>query len=95
MDRQQVRRTLARILPEESLNIVLDQIFSLYDQERCGAINFRNFVMASHSLQQETVEQRLRFVFQLCDTKHSANITLKAPVNNHVRNNILCRQTIF
>ena len=68
---------LMNILPEETVKILADQIFNLYDEEKSGSINFTNFILATHFLADSSIESKLQHVFQLCDTDRSDRIQLR------------------
>ena len=68
---------LMNILPEETVKILADQIFNLYDEEKSGSINFTNFILAKHFLADSSIESKLQHVFQLCDTDRSDRIQLR------------------
>ena len=80
LDLEKVIRMLKNILPEASVKILAEQIFTIYDKDKKGSINFTNFIMATHCLASSSVENKLHLVFQLCDTDRSSVIQLKEMV---------------
>ena len=80
LEKKKVMSMLMNILPEENVKILTEQIFTLYDKDKNGSINFTNFIMATHLLAESTIESKLHLVFQLCDTDRSKHIQLKEMV---------------
>ena len=77
LEKNRVMNMLMNILPEETVKILADQIFNLYDEEKTGSINFTNFILATHFLADSSIESKLQHVFQLCDTDRSDRIQLR------------------
>ena len=77
MEKPKIISMLMTILPEENVKIIAEQIFTIYDKEKKGSINFTNFILATQNLAESSIESKLRLVFQLCDTDKSSRIQLK------------------
>ena len=77
LEKKTVMDMLMKILPEETVKILTDQIFNLFDEEKTGSINFTNFILATQFLAASSIESKLQHVFQLCDTDRSDRIQLR------------------
>ena len=80
LEKPKVISMLMNILPEANVKILAEQIFTLYDKDKKGSINFKNFITATHFLAESSIESKLHLVFQLCDTDRSSRIQLKEMV---------------
>ena len=58
---------LAAVLPEHHCNIVAELIFSTFDRDRDGFIDFSEFLLATHGTAVASPEDKLRWAFQLYD----------------------------
>ena len=62
-----VAAMLAAVLPEHHCNIVAELIFSTFDRDRDGFIDFSEFLLATHGTAVASPEDKLRWAFQLYD----------------------------
>ena len=62
-----VAAMLAAVLPEHHCKIVAELIFSTFDRDRDGFIDFSEFLLATHGTAVASPEDKLRWAFQLYD----------------------------
>ena len=67
LTKTKVVEMLSHILPIENGKIVADLIFSTFDQDRSGWIDFNEFIIATHCTANVSLEEKLQWVFQLYD----------------------------
>ena len=58
---------LSKILPDENGAIVADVIFSTFDRDGSGWIDFNEFIIATYCSANVSLEEKLQLVFQLYD----------------------------
>lgn len=58
---------LSKILPDENGAIVADVIFSTFDRDGSGWIDFNEFIIATYCSANVSLEEKLHWVFQLYD----------------------------
>ena len=66
-EHSKVAAMLAAVLPEHHCNIVSELIFSTFDRDRDGFIDFSEFLLATHGTAVASPEDKLRWAFQLYD----------------------------
>ena len=67
LTKTKVVEMLSKILPVENGEIVADLIFSTFDQDRSGWIDFNEFIIATYCTANVSLEEKLQWVFQLYD----------------------------
>ena len=71
-----VMEMLTIILPRDNGKIIADLIFSTFDKDKNGWIDFNEFIIATHCTATSSPEDKLHWVFQMYDTDGSNSIQL-------------------
>ena len=71
-----VREMMNFILPDENGDIVANLIFSSFDKDKNGALDFCEFIIATHCTANSSPEDKLHWVFQMYDKDSSGSITI-------------------
>lgn len=80
LERCKVEEMLCLILPSDSVESVSNLIFTTFDKDHNGNLNFVEFVTSLHCMSSSSPEDKLHWVFQLYDTDGSGSITLSEMV---------------
>ena len=78
LDRQQLRQVLSRVLPvlaSPQGRPVLDSLFSLFDTDQNGSVDWRELTVGLASLCSGSTHDRLRVIFDMFDTSHNGHIS--------------------
>jgi Ca2+-binding EF-hand superfamily protein len=73
---EKVREMMNFILPDENGGIVTDLIFSSFDKDNNGSLDFCEFIIATHCTANSSPEDKLHWVFQMYDKDGSGSITI-------------------
>ena len=63
-------------IPEDKAEIVADLIFTAFDKDRNGTIDFKEFMLATNCSTTTMLEEKLHWVFQMYDKDGSNSIQL-------------------
>ena len=75
-----VMEMLTFILPRDNGKIIADLIFSTFDKDKNGWIDFNEFIIATHCTATSSPEDKLHWVFQMYDKDGSNSIQLSEMV---------------
>ena len=73
---ERVKEMMNVILPDENGGIIADLIFSSFDKDKNGSLDFCEFILAIHCTSNCSPEDKLHWVFQLYDKDSSGSITM-------------------
>ena len=73
---QKVKEMMNFILPDQNGEIVANLIFSAFDKDNNGSLDFCEFIIATHSTANSSPEDKLHWVFQMYDKDGSGSITI-------------------
>eukprot|EP00092_Neocalanus_flemingeri_P100774 GFUD01128752.1.p1 GENE.GFUD01128752.1~~GFUD01128752.1.p1 ORF type:complete len:192 (-),score=64.22 GFUD01128752.1:149-682(-) len=73
---EKVKEMMNLILPDENGGIVADLIFSSFDKDNNGSLDFCEFIIATHCTANSSPEDKLHWVFQMYDKDCSGSITI-------------------
>ena len=73
---EKVKEMMNIILPDENGDIVANLIFSAFDKDNNGSLDFCEFMIATHCTANSSPEDKLHWVFQVYDTDTSGSITV-------------------
>lgn len=76
LTRVKVMEMLTFILPRDNGKIIADLIFSTFDSDKNGWIDFKEFIIATHCTATSSPEDKLHWVFQMYDKDGSNSIQL-------------------
>ena len=74
--KENVITMLTVTLPEDKAEIVADLIFTAFDKDRNGTIDFKEFMLATNCSTTTMLEEKLHWVFQMYDKDGSNSIQL-------------------
>ena len=73
---EKLKEKMNIILPDENIDIVANLIFSAFDKDNNGFLDFSEFIIATHCIASSSPEDKLRWAFQVYDTDNSGSITV-------------------
>ena len=73
---KKVKEMMNVILPDENGDIVANLIFSAFDKDNNGSLDFCEFIIATHCTANSSPEDKLHWVFQVYDADSSGSITV-------------------
>ena len=73
---EKVKNMMNLILPDENGDIVANLIFSSFDKDKNGSLDFCEFIIAMHCTANSSPEDKLHWVFQMYDKDSSGSITI-------------------
>ena len=73
---EKVKNMMNLILPDENGDIVANLIFSSFDKDKNGSLDFCEFIIATHCTANSSPEDKLHWVFQMYDKDSSGSITI-------------------
>ena len=73
---EKLKEMMNIILPDENIDIIANLIFSAFDKDNNGSLDFSEFIMATHCIGSSSPEDKIRWVFQVYDTDNSGSITI-------------------
>ena len=73
---EKVKEMMNFILPDENGEIVANLIFSAFDKDNNGSLDFCEFIIATHCTANSSPEDKLRWVFQMYDKDSSGSIEI-------------------
>ena len=76
LTKEKVLSMLMIILPRENGQIVADLIFTAFDKDKNGWIDFNEFIIATHCTATSSPKDKLHWVFQMYDKDNSNSIQL-------------------
>lgn len=76
LSKERVKEMMNVILPDENGGIIANLIFSSFDKDNSGALDFCEFILAIHCTSNSSPEDKLHWVFQLYDKDNSGSITI-------------------
>lgn len=76
LTKEKVLSMLMIILPRENGQIVADLIFTAFDKDKNGWIDFNEFIIATHCTATSSPKDKLHWVFQMYDKDKSQTIQL-------------------
>jgi len=76
LTKEKVLEMLTFILPRENGKIVADMIFTAFDKDQNGWIDFNEFIIATHCSATSSPADKLHWVFQMYDKDQSQTIQL-------------------
>ena len=74
--KENVIAMLKLTIPEDKAEIIADLIFTAFDKDRDGTIDFHEFMMATNCSTTTMLEEKLHWVFQMYDKDGSNSIQL-------------------
>jgi len=80
LGKEKVKEMLSLLLPVESVQNIANLIFTTFDKDNSGSLNFVEFVTSIHCMSTSSPEDKLRWVFQLYDSDGSGSISMSEMV---------------
>ena len=74
--KENVINMLKVTIPEDKAEMVADLIFTAFDKDKVGTIDFEEFMMATNCINTTMLEEKLHWVFQMYDKDGSDSIQL-------------------
>ena len=71
-----VKQMMNLILPDKNGDVIANLIFSSFDKDKNGSLDFCEFIIATHCTANSSTEDKLHWVFQMYDKDSSGSITI-------------------